>query len=192
MPRPAPAPRTAGRSRPAVRTVLCRVLACVLVALPLLGPVGAAQVQAPAKYAGTYRIADWRKLEARGLHHFFYLHPDGRFLLAASWPGNEHSRFAGTWSVTGDRLHLNGRGRVETNQGDWQTAFQRTYRIRVGERGFVLKPEPQKNRYGLLGWPDSFHFHRRLPAPNLPDVELPRDPAALGAHIEALLEAGTG
>lgn len=172
-------------------SVPARVLLAALLVALIAGAAlpAAAQGQAPDKFAGTYRIEGWRALEARGMHQFFYLHPDGRFLLAASWPGNERSRFVGTWSVTEDRMYLNGSGSVETNQGDWQTGFQRTYRIRVAESGFVLQPEPRKNRYGLLGWPNAFRYHRRQPAPNLPDVELPEDAEAMGRHIAGLLKA---
>jgi hypothetical protein len=187
-------PRVAGR-------VACRVAhRAARVALPaalqlaalaaLLLPAGLpARADAPDRYAGTYRIESWRELEARGLHHFFYLQPDGHFLLAAEWPGNEHSQFVGTWSVTADRLYLNGQGRVDTNQGAWRTEFHRTYRIRVEPGGFVLAPEPQKNRYGLLGWPQDYRYYRRQPAPNLPGVALPADAGAMAAHIAALLAA---
>lgn len=168
-----------------------RLLMCMLVALALLAvpaPGRPALAEAPAKYVGTYRIEDWRALEKRGLHHFFYLHADGRFLLAASWPGHERSQFVGTWSVTEDRLHLNGAGQVSTNQGDWRTEFSRTYRIRLADAVFVLEPEPKKNRYGLLGWPNAFRFHRHQPDPNLPDLELPGDAQAMGERIAAMLE----
>jgi hypothetical protein len=164
-------------------------------ALALLPALGAAAADAPAagtapgaaglldKYAGTYRIDGWRDLEARGLYHFFYLAPDGRFLLAAEWPGKERSLFVGTWSIEEDRLALAGAGHVETNQGAWRSAFERSYRIQVEAGGFVLAPEPVKNHYGLLGWPQAYRYFRRQPAPNLPQLKLPDDPAALERYI---------
>lgn len=151
----------------------------------------ALRAAAPARYAGTFRIESWRELEARGLFHFFYLHPSGHFLLAAEWPGHERSHFAGTWSVAGGRLHLTGRGAVVTNQGAWRTAFRREYRITVQDRGYRLAPLPEKNRYGLLGWPNAFQFFRRQPVPNLPGRPLPAQEDAIEAHIQALL-AETG
>jgi hypothetical protein len=194
-------PRTAQDARsslrrtlpPALRGALLRALAFAIAATAVVaamaGSTAPAWAQAPERYAGTYRIADWRALEGRGLYHFFYLHPDGRFLLQAAWPGHERSRFAGTWSVTGDRLYLNGQGNVDTSQGDWRVEFQRTFRIRVAQAGFRLEPEPLKNRYGLLGWPSAFLFHRPQPAPNLPDEELPSDAAAMGELIAKVLAA---
>jgi len=150
-------------------------------------PAPPAAADVPDRYAGTYRIEGWRELEGRELYHFFYLQPDGRFLLGAEWPGKEQSLFVGTWSVADDRLYLNGAGRVQTNQGAWRTDFERTYRIRVDPAGFMLEPEPRKNRYGLLGWPQAYRFFRRQPAPNLPGTKLPTDPAALARRIAALL-----
>jgi len=149
----------------------------------------AAEANPPEKYAGTYRIEGWRALQERHLYHFFYLQPDGRFLLAAEWPGNERSQFVGTWSVADDRLYLNGQGRVDTNQGRWSTAFERTYRIRIDPTGFVLQPEPRKNRYGLLGWPQAFRYLRAQPAPNLPGLALPDAPDAMATYIAKRLAA---
>ncbi|NIR97065.1 MAG: hypothetical protein GWO03_03045, partial [Gammaproteobacteria bacterium] len=50
----------------------------------------------------------------------------------------------------------------------------------------MLEPEPLKNRYGLMGWPNPFLFHRSRPAPNLPGQALPTDPEAMLRHIERL------
>lgn len=141
----------------------------------------------PAALAGTYRIENWQALQERGLYHFFYLHPQGRFLLAAAWPGHETSRFAGTWRVRNGRLSLRGRGWVETNQGDWRTDFARAFRVRRDGGTVRLEPVPRKNRYGLMGWPDAFVRHSADPAPNLPRGDLPADAAALLERIRALL-----
>jgi len=81
-------------------------------------PLHAQQRTAPEKFAGTYRIAQWKSLQGKQLFHFFYLHPSGMFLLAAEWPGVETSRAVGEWYVAGDRLHLGRQARVETNQGN--------------------------------------------------------------------------
>jgi hypothetical protein len=185
----APAPRAPGDLpllRPLRRAVrraaplLCALLGCVLLALP-------ARADAPQKFAGTYRIQDWRALQARGLYHFFYLAPDGHFLLAAEWPGKERSQFAGTWDAQDGTISLDGQGHVETNEGSWSTTFHRTYQLQMEGAGFVLAPEPQKNRYGLMGWPQYYRFYRRAPAPNLPGVPLPGDEAAMARHIAELL-----
>ena len=138
------------------------------------------------KFSGTYRIEGWREFQDKGLFHFFYLHPGGYFYLAAEWDGRENSRFAGTWYFTGDRIHLTGRGEVETNQGGWKVTFQRTFVVRVHEAGYRIIPIPEKNRYGLMGWPNAYRFHRRNPEPNLPAGKLPSDKAALLKRILAL------
>jgi hypothetical protein len=175
-----------GRPLGARRRAAWRALLPVLL-LGVLLAGAPARADAPDKFAGTYRIDGWRDTEGRGLYHFFYLQPDGHFLLAAEWPGNERSQFVGAWSVADDRLYLNGKGRVETNQGAWRTAFSRTYRIRVAATGFLLQPEPRKNRYGLLGWPQPYHYYRRQPAPSLPGRKLPQDAAAMAELIASLL-----
>ena len=144
-------------------------------------------MEAPPKFAGTYRIESWRDLEGRGLYHFFYLHPGGRFLLAAEWPNHESSRFAGAWNVSGDRLYLNGRGKVRTLQKSWQVEYRRTFLISVRESGFLLRPLPEKNRYGLMGWPDGFRYHLSRPAPNLPGGKIPTDEDAILDRILTLL-----
>ena len=59
--------------------------------------------------------------------------------------------------------------------------------VRGSGSGFVLAPEPQKNRYGLMGWPQYYRFFRRAPAPNLPGVALPENEAAMAQHIAGLL-----
>ena len=128
---------------------------------------------APAKYAGTYRIQSWRSFEKRKLFHFFYLRPGGTFLLAAEWPRHETSRAVGEWQVSGDRLSLTGSIAVSTNKGRWRVPFRRSYLISLGERGIHLKPLPEKNRYGLLGWPNGYYFFRTRISPNLPSGGIP-------------------
>lgn len=144
---------------------------------------------APEKFAGTYRIENWQALQAQELYHFFYLHRSGKFLLAAEWPGVETSRAVGAWYVAGGRLHLGGRTRVETNQGSWQVPYQRTFVISVGDHGFRLKPVPEKNRFGLLGWPDAYVYYRDQPAPNLPSGEMPTTTEGMLQRIETLEQA---
>lgn len=160
-----------------------------LIAMSHPAPLGAQSgpTAPPDKFAGTYRIETWRNMQRKGLFHFFYLHPSGGFYLAAEWPGHEKSRFVGRWRVTGDRLYLTGRGDVDTNQGRWQVNFQRTFVISVHESGYRIVPEPRKNRYGLLGWPNAFRFYRRQPAPNLPGREIPAEESALLERILALM-----
>jgi len=162
----------------------------LLLALALLIPRAlAAEGGLPAKFAGTYRIAEWRELEARGIHHFFYLHPGGRFYLAGEWPNNETSRFGGAWSVQGDRLHLVGVADVKTNQGAWRIPFQRSFRMETTADGLRLSPLPEKNRFGLMGWPNAFVHFRGTPAVNIPGGRLPVDEAGLAALSEALSPA---
>jgi hypothetical protein len=152
-----------------------------------VSPVSGAE-PAPHKYAGTYKIDSWRSLEARGLFHFFYLHPGGSFLLGAEWPGNEESRSAGTWIVSGDHLSLTGRARVSSNQGSWRVPFRRTFRITVAPEGIRLAPIPEKNRYGLLGWPNAYTFHHTRIDPNLPGGGIPTD----GKQLQALMKKLAG
>ncbi len=120
------------------------------------------------------------------MYHFFYLQPVGGFLLGAEWPGRESSRAAGTWAVSNGLLSLRGRVWVSTNKGSWQVPFGRDFRILVEAKGIRLKPIPRKNRFGLLGWPDSFFFHRTRVTPNLPTKDIPADPVKLGNLIESL------
>ena len=141
-----------------------------------------------SQISGTYRIEGWAGMEKRGLYHFFYLHPGGYFLLGAAWPGYETSRFVGAWSVVGDRLTLKGKGKVETNQGNWAVEFLRTYRISEEKGGFRLTPIPEKNRFGLMGWPNAFRRHRKGPAPNLPGANIPAGKGEILRYILNLLE----
>lgn len=158
------------------------LLLLLLLALP-------SQAASPAlrdKFAGTYRIEGRQALEQRGMYHFFYLHRGGRFLLAAEWPRHESTRIGGTWRVDGTWIVLRGTAHVRTNQGEWRVPFDRRYRIATQSAGFRLRPLPEKNRYGLLGWPNPFIFERPTPEPNLPDNALPLDEAALLALSEQL------
>ena len=159
----------------------------LLLPLLLLPPPGqAASPPLRDKFAGTYRIEGHRTLEQRGMFHFFYLHRDGRFVLAAEWPAHESTRIGGTWRVDGTWIVLLGTAHVRTNQGDWEVPFDRRYRVATQSTGFRLTPLPEKNRYGLLGWPNPFHFDRVTPMPNLPGDLLPRDEAGLLALSERL------
>jgi len=157
------------------------LLAALLFALPQAAG-------AQNKYSGTYRIEGWENLEKSQVFHFFYLHPDGVFLLAGEWPENETSRFQGRWKVEGDLLILKGNGRVKTNQGNWTAEYSRTFRIQVQSDGFKLSPVPEKNRFGLMGWPNAFRFYRPRPAINLPKAEFPADEAELLEWINKRLK----
>ena len=64
--------------------------------------------ETPAKFAGTYRIEDWKDLEGSKLFHFFYLHHSGEFLLAAQWPEREDSRAVGTDELVDVLLPMDG------------------------------------------------------------------------------------
>src|SRR5262249_43969384 len=122
--RPAARPQTPCLSGDAVTPVrsiaLALIGACIVAALAT--PAASATGDAAA-LAGTYRIDSWKDLESRGLFHFFYLDPSGRFYLAGEWKGSETSRFGGVWSVAGDRLQLSGTADVNTNQGHWTIPY---------------------------------------------------------------------
>ena len=158
----------------------------LLLAALILSAPGAAWAQ--SKYAGTYRIEGWEELETRNVYHFFYLHPDGVFLLAGEWPGNETSRFQGQWRLEEDRLILKGNGRVKTNQGNWTAEYSRTFRIVIQPDGFQLVPVPEKNRFGLMGWPNPFRYYRPRPAVNLPKAEFPSEEGELLDWIKKRLK----
>lgn len=179
--------------RPTLFRIALPVFALLAAGLLLVGGQGDARAQGaadvPNKYAGTYRIETWQSLQSSGMHHFFYLHPGGGFLLGAEWPGNESSTISGTWSVSGNLLYLNGKADVRTNQGNWVTVFQRTFKVHVGENGFRLVPLPEKNRFGMMGWPNAFEYFRRDPAPNLPGRKLPATEAGM-AELLATLPKG--
>lgn len=162
--------------RHAARAGSLAVLALVL-ALP---SAGAAPPNASSTgLAGTYRIEGWQDLEARGLYHFFYLDPGGRFFLAGEWKDNESSRFGGTWSAAGETVRLTGTADVSTNQGRWTVPFQRTFRVERSAKGLRLVPVPEKNRFGLMGWPNGFVFFAPGAVVNVPGGILPADPQQL-------------
>jgi hypothetical protein len=166
------------------------MICALLLACAVLPPrAQGAESAPPGKFAGTYKIAGWRELEARGLYHFFYLHPGGRFYLAGEWPGSESSRFGGAWSVQGDRLNLVGVADVKTSRGAWRIPFQRSFRIETTADGLRITPLPEKNRYGLLGWPDAFVYFRGSPAVNIPGGRLPGGEQELAELSEALAPA---
>lgn len=162
----------------------------ILLLMPGLGVAPLSAGSAPVKYAGTYKIDSWRDYEARSMFHFFYLQPDGAFLLGAEWPGKESSRAAGSWSVSGERLSLSGTIRVSTNKGEWRVPFVRSYRITIAEQGIRLDPVPVKNRFGLLGWPNAYHYFRARISPNLPGRRIPSDPEEMRALIRKLSGGG--
>lgn len=152
------------RSRPGTRAAwglaLAVVCAAILLGLPGADPV-AAQTSTPsaadeARVAGQYRIDAWKQLERQKIALRFLLKPDGAFELGAEWPYHETSRFTGTWSLSGGRVVLQGEGEVWTNQGAWRTPFARGYTVSEKGGTIVLTPQPEKNRYGLMGWPNAF------------------------------------
>jgi hypothetical protein len=135
----------------AAASLVALLAVCGVAARPALGG------EIPAeRVAGRYRIEHWRSLEASGIRHRFELRADGTFELAGDWPDHERSRFTGRWTVSGNLASLTGEGEVKTNQGDWRTAFSRVFRISEEGGRVRLTPVPEKNRYGILGWPDSF------------------------------------
>ena len=139
------------------------IAALVLLCLAASGVRGQDSAHA-ARFAGAYRIDGWRSLEAKGMHHLFQLDEDGRFILSGEWPDHERSRFSGTWALSGSLIVLQGEGEVWTNQGSWRTAFLRTYAVAEQDGAIRLTPVPEKNRYGMLGWPDAFiHAGRERP-----------------------------
>ena len=134
-------------------------LAEFLVAVSLLSlaaSTAAATEEGAGRYAGTYKIDNWRSLEKDGISHMFVLERDGRFLLGAQWADKEENYFFGTWTLADEKISLNGIGNVRTNTGGWTTRFARTYKIGDKDGQVELTPIPEKNRYGLLGWPNAF------------------------------------
>ena len=176
-------------SRSPGRAPLLR-LALLLAGLLALLSATPALANSLDKFAGTYRIDGWKGYQDDGMFHFFYLHPSGVFLLAAQWEGNETSTITGTWSAGTERLYLTGSARVDTNQGKWVVEFSRTFQVKVSPDGYRLTPLPEKNRFGLMGWPNAFDFYRRAPQPNLPGRKLPGDEAAMLQAIQGLQKDG--
>jgi len=156
------------------------------------GPGPAATTASDAALpSGTYAIEGAADLEGRGLYHFLYLHPSGRFLLAGEWAHNESSRAAGQWTVQGSEVTLTGSAHVDTNQGRWDAPFRRVFR-RVGSGSQTrLEPLPEKNHFGMLGWPNAYAFKSPQPAPSLPSGKIPRDDAELLALIATLSKPAT-
>jgi hypothetical protein len=112
-------------------------------------------------------------MERQGLYHFIYLHPAGGFLLVGEWPGRETARATGTWVGSGERIELTGTVQVRTNRGSWRVPFARSMRVELDANGLRLIPIPEKNRFGMLGWPNPFLYYRVQPAPNIPGADLP-------------------
>jgi len=119
------------------------------------GPA-APQSAAASRFAGQYKIDVWKKLERQEIRHWFWLKPDGAFEAGADWPYHENTKFHGSWSLSGGRIVLLGKGEVWTNQGMWRTSFARSYVITEPDGVLTLTPVPEKNRYGLMGWPNAF------------------------------------
>ena len=148
-----------------------RLLMLGLGCLLLLQPAAAQEPPQPAlnsPWQGSWIVAKGDTQRRKGLHHALYLDAQGRFLMAARWPGREYSRAAGQWSYDGRFLHLAGSVRVETNRGSWRVPFRRTFRPRARQEdaanAWTLHPVPQKNRYGMLGWPQAFVREGALPS----------------------------
>ena len=171
------------------------------VTLPLLGLVlalawlalprpGHAAPDAPP--AGSYLIEDAAALQRSGLYHFLYLHRSGEFLMAGEWAGNESSRAAGQWSVTAGELVLTGSARVETNQGRWDVPYRRVFRVESSGGTVRLVPLPEKNRFGLLGWPNAYVFASAQPTPPFPNGAVPADENRLVALLHSLLPKAAG
>lgn len=148
-----------------------------------------APAQGPGKFAGTYRIDGWQEMEPKGLYHFLYLHPAGAFLLAGEWRGRESSRATGSWVGSGERIELTGTVQVRTNRGSWRVPFARSLRVELDASGLRLVPIPEKNRFGMLGWPNAFLYYRAQPTPNIPGAGLPADEDDLLKLIRATLPA---
>ena len=138
---------------------------------------------------GSYRIEGGEGYEEDGMFHQFYLHTDGTFYLAAEWDQFETSRFAGTWHVAGDWVELSGQANVQTSHGSWVTEFTRSFRISQANGVWVLTPNPLKNRFGMMGWPNPFTYYRSSPVPNLPVQDLPLDEPSLLERIYELAPA---
>jgi hypothetical protein len=136
-------------------TVLCLAGWVGFVTGPAAGEAASGDPEA-GRYAGAYAIDGWEALERQGIRHVFQLRADETFVLGADWPEHERSRFTGTWSLSGERIVLHGEGEVWTNQGSWRTPFLRGYAIDETGGAIRLTPIPEKNRYGLLGWPNPF------------------------------------
>ncbi|MBI4082295.1 MAG: hypothetical protein HY423_06755 [Candidatus Lambdaproteobacteria bacterium] len=145
-------------------------LAALAAALAWTAP---APAQGPGKYAGTYRIEGWEAMERQGMYHFLYLHPAGGFLLAGEWRDRESSRATGSWEGSRERIELTGTVQVRTNRGSWRVPFARSLRVELDANGLRLIPIPEKNRFGMLGWPNAFRYYRALPTPNIPGADLP-------------------
>ena len=148
-----------------------RLLMLGLGCLLLLQPAAAQeplQAAPNSPWQGSWIVAKGDTQRRKGLHHALYLDAQGRFLMAARWPGKEYSRAAGKWSYDGRFLHLAGAVRVETNRGSWRVPFRRTFRPRARQEdaanAWALHPVPQKNRYGMLGWPQAFVREGALPS----------------------------
>lgn len=163
------------------------------VLLPLLLPIVALwagsmlHAQPRTIQTGTYGIEGAKDLEERGLSHFLYLHPSGRFMMAAEWPHNESSRAAGHWRLDGAEVTLTGFAHVETNQGTWDVPFRRVFREETFADKTRLVPLPEKNRFGMLGWPNAYAFKSAQPTPSLAIGGIPTDEGRLIAMIDEFI-----
>jgi hypothetical protein len=142
--------------------------------------------------AGSYLIEDAAALQRRGLYHFLYVHPSGAFLLAGEWPGYESSRAAGHWTLAAGELVLTGTARVNTNEGRWEVPFRRVFRVESAGGTTRLVPQPEKNRFGMLGWPNAYVFASARPAPPFPDTSVPADEDGLVALMRSLMPPAAG
>jgi hypothetical protein len=167
-------------------------LALLGLALLWLAPPRTVLAAPGAPPAGSYFIEDAAALQRRGLYHFLYVHRGGAFLLAGEWAGNESSRAAGHWTATAGELVLTGSAKVETNQGRWEVPYRRVFRIESAGGATRLVPLPEKNRFGMLGWPDAYVFASAQPTPPFPDGSVPADEARLVALMNSLMSKAAG
>jgi hypothetical protein len=90
-------------------------------------------------------------------------------------------------------LTLSGTAHVATNQGTWDIPYRRTFRIETkGGQGVTLTPLPEKNRFGMLGWPNAYTFVTPLPQPPFANNAVPADEGKLLALMDALLQTKSG
>ncbi|MCH8882439.1 MAG: hypothetical protein IIA41_02955 [SAR324 cluster bacterium] len=95
-------------------------LAALLLAVPILSlaaSTAAAAEEDSDRYAGTYKIDDWRSLEKKSISHMFVLERDGRFLLGAQWSDKEENYFFGTWTLADGKSHSTASARCGPTRG---------------------------------------------------------------------------
>lgn len=121
-----------------------------------------------------------------------YLQLSGAFLLCGTWPRFEHTFVAGQWMLSGQQLHLNGRGvsysDVGVNYED--DVFERVLEIGEQEGIRTLTTDVELELWSLLSYPGVFRFigHENVGVPQ--KMRFPETDDEIEQRISEIMSSG--